>query len=230
MSLLRTLATALMSLFVSINASAQIENFHALSDQIFRSAAPTKGSTYLKQAGFTHVLIFKNENKNEVTKEIEDLQKIGIPLKNIYHIPFKWKDMGPIEDSCVQVITALEYLAKVEKSRSHKILFHCTAGEDRTGALAGLYRMLYNGWSVDRAFNEEMCPHGYEAGDDGKPPMVVNAIRKEITPVFLAVAGLIIDGRISFKNLDVNACRAGGFKTATYSTLLSLQKTRYTCK
>lgn len=230
MTKLNKFSFMIMALLLSLNALAEIENFHALSSQIFRSAAPTKGSTYLKNAGFTHVLIFKNENKNEVTKEIADLQKVGIPAANIFHIPFKWKDMGPIEDSCVQVITALEYLVKVEKSRSHKILFHCTAGEDRTGALAGLYRMLYDRWSIDRAFNEEMCPHGYEAGDKGKPPMVVDAVRREITPVFLAVAGLIMDGRISFRNLDVNACRAGGFKTATYSNLLSLQKTRYTCR
>lgn len=219
-----------LALIFSVNAFSQIQNFHELSDQIFRSAAPQKNSSFLAKAGFTHVLIFKNEVKDEVSKEIADLQKIGIPQSNIYHIPFKWKDMGSVEESCVQVVTALGYLVKIEKSRSHKILFHCTAGEDRTGALAGLYRMLYSGWSVDRAFNEEMCPYGYEAGDKGKPPMVVDAIRKEITPVFLAVAGMIMDGRISFKNVDVSACRAGGFKTATFNSLLSLQKTRYTCR
>jgi len=57
-----------------------------------------------------NVCIFKNELKNEVSSEIEDLQKIGIPAANIYHIPLKWKDMGPIEDSCVQVIAALVYI------------------------------------------------------------------------------------------------------------------------
>ncbi|OYZ23099.1 MAG: hypothetical protein B7Y39_06310 [Bdellovibrio sp. 28-41-41] len=220
----------MFALIFSANAFSQIKNFHPLSDQIVRSAAPTKNSTYLKQTGFTHVLIFKNEVKDEVSKEIADLQKVGIPAANIYHVPFKWKDLGPVEDSCVQIVQALDYLVKIEKSRSHKILFHCTAGEDRTGALAGLYRMLYDRWNIDRAFKEEMCAHGYEAGDKGKPQQVVNEVREEVTPVFLAVAGLIIDGKISFNNLNTSACRAGGFKSATYSNLLSIQKSRYTCR
>tara|TARA_B110001454_G_scaffold219204_1_gene252222 strand:- start:40689 stop:41378 length:690 start_codon:yes stop_codon:yes gene_type:complete len=218
------------ALIFSVNAFSQIKNFHALSGQIFRSAAPTKDSTFLKQTGFTHVLIFKNEVKDEVSKEIADLQKAGIPAANIYHVPFKWKDMGPVEESCVQVVQALDYLVKIEKSRSHKILFHCTAGEDRTGALAGLYRMLYSRWNIDRAFVDEMCAHGYEAGDKRKPQPVVNEVREEVTPVFLAVAGLIIDGKISFNNLNTGACRAGGHKSATYTNLLAAQKTRYTCR
>jgi hypothetical protein len=62
------------------------------------------------------------------------------------------------------------------------------------------------------------------------PQHVVNEVREEVTPVFFAVAGLIIDGKTSFNNLNVGACRAGGFKTATFNNLLSFQKTRYTCR
>jgi hypothetical protein len=218
-----------MFLLIAIGASAQIKNFHALTDQIYRSAAPQKHVTTLPQAGFTHVLIFKNELKNEVTSEIKDLQNVGIPMANIYHIPFKWKDLDTLENSCEQVITALGYLAQVERSRSHKILFHCTAGEDRTGALAGLYRMLYHKWKIDRAFMDEMCKHGYEAGDKGKPPMVVAAVRNEITPVFLAVASLILDGKISFSNLNPKVCKSGGLRSPTFQKLMS-QKNFFICK
>lgn len=215
--------------FISINIFAQIKNFHSLTDQIYRSAAPNKNMPFLAQAGFTHVLIFKNELKGEVTSEIQDLQKIGIQRENIYHIPFMWKGMGPLEDSCEQIITALSYLAQVEKTRSKKILFHCSMGEDRTGALAGLYRMLYSGWNLDRAFQDEMCAFGYEAGDKGKPWPVVAAVRAEVTPVFLAVASLIIQKKISFNYLNPKVCREGGLRSPMFMSLMG-QKEKYLCK
>lgn len=221
--------TVLLLVLCALSSFGKIKNFHPLSEQIYRSAAPGKNNPFLTKIGFTHVLIFKNEIKGEVEAEERELSKI-IPSQNIYKIPFRWKGLGPIESSCEEVVKGLQYLVQVEKSRSNKILFHCTAGEDRTGVLAGLYRMLYHRWSIDRAFNEEMCPHGYEAGDKGKPSNVVAAIRREVTPVFLAVASLIIDKHISFNNLDVNACRLGKFKSVTFNSLLSVQSHRYTCR
>lgn len=219
----------LLLFLVTTGAWAQIKNYHQITDQIFRSAAPAQNMPFLSKTGFTHVLIFKNELKGEVTSEINDLLKIGIQRQNIYHIPFQWKEMGAFEDSCAQVLTALGYLVQVEKSRSKKILFHCTMGEDRTGVLAGLYRMLYHSWTLDRAFAEEMCAHGYEAGDKGKPWAVVNSVRNEVTPVFLAVASLIIQKKISFNNLDPAICHSGALKSPQVVSLVN-QKNRYICK
>ncbi len=218
----------ILILLVSASAFGQIRNYHQLTEQIFRSAAPGKDTLFLAKAGFTHVLIFKNELKNEVAQEINDLLKIGIQRQNIYNIPFAWKDMGPIEDSCDQVIMALDYLAQVEKSKTNKILFHCSIGEDRTGALAGLYRMLYNGWTLDKAFQEEMCANGYEAGDKGKPMSVVNSVRNEVTPVFLAVASLILQKKISFNNLNRQVCHSGDLKSPVVQSLIN-QKSKYIC-
>jgi hypothetical protein len=217
-------------LLISTNVFAQIKNFHPISEQIFRSAAPAKNTAFLAKAGFTHVLIFKNELKGEVASEIRDLQQVGIPAHNIYHIPFRWKDLDALENSCEQVITALSYLVQIEKTRSKKILFHCSMGEDRTGALAGLYRMLYTGWNIDRAFQEEMCAHGYEAGDKGKPWPVVSAVRNEVTPVFLAVASLIIQKKISFNNLNPRVCHSGDLKSPQFNTMMGSLNTRYICK
>lgn len=222
------LKKAFLVLFVSTGAFAQIKNFRQITDQIYRSAAPARNIPYLGQAGFTHVLIFKNQTKNEVDTEIRDLQKIGILKANIYHVPFSWKETGALEEACEQVVTALGYLAQVEKSRSHKMLFHCTLGEDRTGALAGLYRMLYSGWSIDRAFQEEMCANGYEAGDKGKPLSIVNLVRSEVTPVFLAVASLIVQKKISFNYLNPKVCKGGDMNSPHVKSLLS-QKSKYIC-
>ena len=221
-----------LALLISTGAFAigEIENFHPISEQIFRSAAPGKNAPHLIQAGFSHVLIFKNETKNEVQAEIASLQKLGVSPANIYHIPFRWEKMGTLESSCGEVVQALAVLAQVERTRSKKILFHCTMGEDRTGALAGLYRMVYSQWSVDKAFNEEMCAFGYEAGDKGKPAKVVASVRNELTPVFLAVAALIMQNKISFKNIDPKICTAGGLRSPAFQALLAAQSYRFTCR
>lgn len=224
-----------IALFVLASVSAlavgEIRNFHPLSEQIFRSAAPGNANIpLLAPAGFTHVLIFKNQTKNEVETEKRSLEKFGIHAENIYHIPFKWEDMGALDDSCDQVVQALALLAQIERSRSKKILFHCTLGEDRTGALAGLYRMLYSQWNIDRAFTEEMCARGYEAGDKGKPWKVVSSVRAEVTPVFLAVASLIMQKKLSFSNLNPKVCHDGSLNSPHFKALLATQNTRFTCK
>ena len=223
-----TIIFLFISLLVSQVAFGQIKNYHQLTEQVFRSAAPGKNTGFLAKAGFTHVLIFKNEIKNEVELEIKDLEKIGIQRQNIFTIPFAWKDMGLLEDSCDQVVMALDYLAQIEKSKTNKILFHCSMGEDRTGALAGLYRMLYSGWELDKAFQVEMCANGYEAGDKGKPMSVVTSVRNEVTPVFLAVASLILQKKISFNNLNRQVCHSGDLKSPVVQNLIN-QKTKYIC-
>ena len=114
-----TIIFLFISLLVSQVAFGQIKNYHQLTEQVFRSAAPGKNTGFLAKAGFTHVLIFKNEIKNEVELEIKDLERIGIQRQNIFTIPFAWKDMGLLEDSCDQVVMALDYLAQIETVKSN---------------------------------------------------------------------------------------------------------------
>jgi multiple sugar transport system permease protein len=47
--------------------------------------------------------------------------------------------------------------------------FHCTVGEDRTGYLAGLYRLLTETTTAKAMFEQEMCERGYSSGNPQKP-------------------------------------------------------------
>lgn len=227
---MRTHYFFLLLLGFSLTSLAQIKNFHQISDQIYRSASPGRNTGYLVKTGFTHVLIFKNETKSEVQSEISSLIKLGIASQNIHHIPFEWKDMDSQQKGCEQVLKALNLLVSIEKSKTQKILFHCSLGEDRTGMLAGLYRMLYNNWTVDQAFRNEMCAYGYEAGDPGKPAMVVNQIRAEVTPLFLKIAALIQQKRISFDNINPAVCSPSGGLDSPVSAQWLADKYRFICK
>ena len=53
-----------------------------------------------------------------------------------------------------------EFLAVMDDERNYPVLFHCRAGLHRTGCLAAVYRMEYQGWSRDAAWRE-LRAHGF---------------------------------------------------------------------
>ena len=179
---------------LTIHNSFQVDR----EGHIFRGKEPKKLVSELRQVGITDVLIFKNEVKTEVTTEINDLRVLGI---RSHHIPFRWKGFESMQKSCEQVVDAINFIYNA-KARNGSVYFHCTAGEDRTGMLAGLYRMLEENISANDVFRSEMCARGYSDGNPNKPGIVHGAIQKELTPLFIALAGKIerrewVLGRIS---------------------------------
>lgn len=181
-----------------------IENSHQVdrNGQIFRGREPKKLVHELKDLGITDVIIFKNEVRTEVTEEKVNLKNLGI---RYHHIPFLWKDLTSLRDACRQTIRALRIMKRV-KLAGGKVYFHCTAGEDRTGLLAGVYRMLEDGISGKQAFEGEMCRNGYADGNPGKPVYVVSAIEKGLTPLFLQLAESIEAGSLRMKDLSYGVC------------------------
>src|SRR5690606_20131805 len=93
------------------------------------------------------------------------------------------------------------------REQGHTSLFHCTAGEDRTGALAGLFRMLDEGLSTDEVFYGEMCPRGYSNGNPNKPWKVTGAIEAGLTPLFEAIAEKIEKEALNFDSLEKSLCQ-----------------------
>lgn len=183
--------------------------------QVFRGKEPKALVTELADIGITDVLIFKNELKTEVTTEIAALKELKIKS---HHIPFRWKGFESTEVACTQVVEALNLIAKT-KAKNGSIYFHCTAGEDRTGMLAGLYRMLEEELSMQEVFKDEMCARGYSDGNKNKPGMVHGAIQKELTPLFIAIAQKIEEGNVELGKVSKSICRD-----------LAVAPTKMTCK
>jgi protein tyrosine/serine phosphatase len=52
------------------------------------------------------------------------------------------------------------FLAVMDREDTYPVLFHCKAGLHRTGILAAVYRMEYQGWSRAAAFRE-LKGHGF---------------------------------------------------------------------
>lgn len=197
----------LILVFISFNLHAEltIANSHTVdtTGSIFRGREPKKLVSELPSIGVTDVIIFKNDTRGEVIKEIAALDALEITS---HHIPFRWKEYPSVQVACEQLIDAMTIMRDRRESGG-KVFIHCTAGEDRTGTLAGLFRMMDEGLDRDTVFKEEMCERGFSDGNEHKPYYVTNAIQKELTPIFIAMARQIDKGYLSLQNLDKNVCK-----------------------
>jgi hypothetical protein len=213
---------AVLSLFAAVPAGAEsafpstvrgitIANTHFVAKSrgtVLRGSAPGAKVSELVRAGVTDVVIFKNATGREVENEIAALMNAGVRSTRIAHIPFLWRDIPDMRAACAQVVRALALLDRVYQSSRRKVFFHCTAGKDRTGLLAGLFRLLERGGDPRKIFRDDLCAHGYAEGDRGKPPAVAAAVRQFLTPLFLGVAQLIAERRLAPGSLRTSACRA----------------------
>ncbi len=68
----------------------------------------------------------------------------------------------PMSDWCAPAVGDLKDILKYAVSDMQKgpILVHCLHGNDRTGIVIAAYRILINGWTVEKAKNE-MYAHGF---------------------------------------------------------------------
>lgn len=209
-----TAFAGLTSPFRSTVSGVSIPNTHIVAKaqgEILRGMAPLTlaQALELKSYGIKRILIFRNDVPGEaaIGNELKLLEKAGFRANQIQIVPFKWKDITDFNEPCEQTIFALKLLKEVIETKNDKIFFHCTVGEDRTGYLAGLFRILFEKISAKNAFQNEMCARGYAEGDPKKPKFVSQTVHENITPLFLEFNNLIAKRQLSFDNLNNQVCQ-----------------------
>ena len=197
-------AQALESPFASEVDGLDIKNSHYVTAEgdkgtLIRGMEPRtfKDARQLYAIGVDHILTFKKsrykgERLNEDIQETQDvLHAEGFDYRQMSHIGFPWKFENTYSNRvevCEQIVEAMDILES-QLAKGKTVYLHCTVGEDRTGLLAGLFRMKNHNWSAKEAFHLEMCENGYEHGNRRKPfkPVVV-PIRESLTPMFWELA------------------------------------------
>lgn len=173
---------------------------------VYRSNSPylTQHVLEIMDLNIETVIVFKSfYNKTDKNLLYSLYEDTGYDTSRMVHIPMPWKQDGKkpfdYKKACEMTVEAMEII----KHSTGPVLFHCTVGEDRTGMLAGLLQ-VQNGLSVDKAFRDELCARGYEAGNPTKneSPVVVKAVRDALTPLYLKMATVIANnnGQISKKD------------------------------
>jgi hypothetical protein len=204
-----SIGLALSSPFASSVDGISIPNTHVVAENkspVLRGMAPKNAAQVdeLVDYGITQILIFKNETSSgDIAKEEVLLEG---KIATVHKIPFKWKGIRGFKSECLQTLEALRLIKSALNRKNAGLFFHCTVGEDRTGYLAGLYRILFEDAELTDVWRTEMCERGYADGNPKKPFEVVNLVHENLTPLFLKMVALIDAGEISKGKLDDAAC------------------------
>jgi len=122
-----------------------VENFHKVSDQLYRGAQPTaEGMEQLKKLGIKTVINLRSFHS--------DRDETGDANLGYEHITMKpWHP----EDKEV-----VRFLKTVTDPNRTPAFVHCQRGADRTGTMCAIYRIAVQGWSRTDAI-EEMTKGGF---------------------------------------------------------------------
>ncbi|MBC7541047.1 MAG: dual specificity protein phosphatase family protein [Bacteriovorax sp.] len=212
--LIANVQAGLVSTMPSTYLETGIPNSHLVTKNVIRGMAPRNSDDIdtLINLGVTDFLIFKIDTNGDVEKEISMLEEKGVNKKNITHLEFPWKDITDFKPVCEMTIDALKTIEDAENN-NRKVFFHCTVGEDRTGYLAGLYKIYHENINIEDSFVNELCDKGYEAGNPKKGMNVVMKVRKSLTPAFLTMVDLINETRKNKKLLSKKLCTQSEFNS-----------------
>jgi protein tyrosine/serine phosphatase len=123
-------------------SNKDIPRFQMIDMGLYRGGQPkSAGFEYLKRSGIKTVINLRTENDEE-----QIVKELGM---NYIHIPISIKPWSKIPDHAID-----QYFKVLNDPSNYPIFFHCRRGADRTGALAGFYRIAVQGWDPKRAYDE----------------------------------------------------------------------------
>lgn len=130
----------------------QDANLYRIDDKLFRSEQPVADdAATLQQLGVKSVVNLRFFNRSDNQKILADR---GIELHN-----------RPLMTWRITPQDIAETLFLIEQRQKHgPVLVHCYHGADRTGLISGMYRIVYQGWSIEQAKAEMLQgPYGFHS-------------------------------------------------------------------
>lgn len=122
-------------------------NFYQIDHSLYRSEQPSAELSQLIQAHHIDVMI-NLRARHKDPKIVQD------PSIEYVHIPIHTWQIN--REDLLQVMRTIQQA----KQKQQKVLIHCYHGSDRTGASVAMYRIIFQGWSIEAA-KQEMKHGGY---------------------------------------------------------------------
>jgi protein tyrosine/serine phosphatase len=117
---------------------SSLKNFYALDEKVYRSEQPdTEAFAQLEAFGIKEVL-----NLRQFHTDHDEAKATGIKLHRVK------MNAGDIQPD--QLVAALRIIREAQGP----ILIHCWHGSDRTGIVSAAYRIVFQGWSKEKAIQE----------------------------------------------------------------------------
>ena len=137
------------SSLASARLDAPILEFHPVVSGVTRGARPTiEGLRFLAKSGVKTILNLEDDPK-AVAWEKAEATKLGM---KVISTPMS----GFFRPKTKQVNQSLQVMAD---SRYYPLFVHCQHGQDRTGVISGLYRVIYQRWAPADAYQEMLANH-----------------------------------------------------------------------
>jgi protein tyrosine/serine phosphatase len=137
-------------------------NFRTVEEnKIYRSGLPSKNDlAYLRDKYKIKTIFSFSGDVTPKYKDIEDFaRENSVTLYKLAMVTEK----DPVREY-VEI-----YLEEVNKSNNWPVLVHCGAGVDRTSWMIALYRMVHQGWTWERAYEEaKKCGLHYKDLEKGE--------------------------------------------------------------
>lgn len=122
--------------------NCKIKNFGQVTDQYFRGAQPkAEEFTQLAALGVKTVIDLRDETERfaKAKAEAAGLTYINVPMSDT-----KYPEQATLD----------RFLELVKDPTNFPIFVHCRGGRHRTGAFTAVYRMTFQGWDVEKAYDE----------------------------------------------------------------------------
>ena len=106
-----------------------------------------------EEPGFKDPAVYKNYFNHSTIAESQLCKKLGVRYEQIsldLHPPRQFPSKRP--KAIQQYLTLMDDL--LSDPSKHPVLIHCRAGLHRTGCMAAVYRMEYQGWTPQEAYQE----------------------------------------------------------------------------
>jgi hypothetical protein len=137
-------------------------NFKTVEEnKVYRSGLPSKNDlAYLREKYKIKTIFSFSGDITQEYKDIEDFaRENSVTLFKLAMVTEK----DPVREY-VEI-----YLEEVNKSNNWPVLVHCGAGVDRTSWMIALFRMVHQGWTWERAFEEaKKCGLHYKDPEKGE--------------------------------------------------------------
>jgi protein tyrosine/serine phosphatase len=147
--IIRILMPLLFAVPTFASTVQDLPNFVQVKPQIFRGGRPTSdGLRELQRRGVKTIVDIENDGY-AIAREKTWATELGIKFISS---PMDWR----VAPSDQQIESLLQVL---KDKREFPVYLHCKHGEDRTGLVFGLYRVVVDGWSVEDAYDEMLKLH-----------------------------------------------------------------------
>lgn len=141
---------------LGVSASTSVDGILNFSEvipgKVYRGGQPSRdGWQFLKDKGIKTILKLNYNDEGADDAPFFAYQIVSMPPRDL------WQSVG-IPDM-LSLYRAVEVLAS---NKFWPIYVHCLHGQDRTGFVVAMFRVMYQGYRVDKAY-DEMLAHGFHA-------------------------------------------------------------------